>query len=119
MGKQTGGTRISTAGRAMVESIHRVFLSCDGWRGTLDVIVWGKKGRSVTQSHGPQGGPALVILCSILEGTELEWPSRPRGTFTSLARDFRSEMNNKFMQIPHLVSGEIHTLQPRDRLSFL
>lgn len=77
MGKQTGGTRISTAGRAMVELIHRVFLSCDGWRGTLDVIVWGKKGRSVTQSHGPQGGPALVILCSILEGTELEWPSRP------------------------------------------
>lgn len=56
----------------MAESIHRVLLGCDGWRCDSDVIAWGKKGRSVTQSHGPQGGAALIILCSILEGMELE-----------------------------------------------
>lgn len=64
-------------------------------------------------------GLHLQFYVQFWRGRSWNGPAEPCGTFTSLARDFRSEKNNKFMQIPHLVSGKIHTLQPRDRLSFL
>lgn len=52
-------------------------------------------------------------------GRRWNGPADPCGIATSLVKDLRTEMNNKFMQISHLVSGEMHMLQLRDRLSFL